>query len=128
MAKRPSQKRDLVKPTSGARYAKRRSDGTFKEMDDAGRAQKADRRTAARTAVTSGYGDQGDRARKAPRTASHSASRAKGSSAGTTKRKADPGALRGFSDVETPQKPGRRMKTAAKSGYANLIPRRVRKA
>jgi len=114
MAKKSSGKRDLVKPKGGARYAKRKPDGTFKEMDAVGRSQKSDRRTKAKTAVRPGYGDQGDQKRKGTRDVS------------LTKGKADPGALKGFSDVETPQKPGRRMKTAAKSGYANLIPKSVK--
>ena len=114
MAKKSSQKRDLVKSKSGARYAKRKTDGTFKEMDSVGRSQKADRRTTAKRAVSSGYGDQGDQKRKGTKAASLS------------RGKADPGALKDFADVKTPQKPGRRMKTAAKSGYANLIPKSVK--
>ena len=64
MAKKTSQKRDLVKSKGGARYAKRTAAGEFREMDDVGRSQKADRRTKAKTAVKSGYGDQGDQKRK----------------------------------------------------------------
>jgi hypothetical protein len=64
MAKRSSQKRDLVKPKSGARYTKRRPDGTFKEMDAVGRSQKADRRTAAKKKVKPGFGDRGDQKKK----------------------------------------------------------------
>jgi hypothetical protein len=60
MAKKSSQKRDLVKPKGDARYAKRKSDGTFTEMDDVRRSQKADRKTKAKTAVKPGYGDRGD--------------------------------------------------------------------
>jgi hypothetical protein len=58
---RSSQQRDRVKSKGGARYAKRKSDGTFREMDDVGRSQTADRRTKAKRTVRSGYGDQGDR-------------------------------------------------------------------
>ncbi len=61
---RSSQKRDLVKKAGGAAYAKRTSSGKFKEMDDVGRSQKADRRTKAKTAAKPGYGDQGDQKRK----------------------------------------------------------------
>jgi hypothetical protein len=61
--KRSSAKRDLVKATSGARYTKRTASGRFKEMDDAGRSQKADRPKKAKRAVKSGYGDKGDRKR-----------------------------------------------------------------
>jgi hypothetical protein len=82
---------------------------------DARRSQMADRQTKARKAVRSGVGEQGDQSGKGTRQAS------------LTKGKADPGALKDFSDVETPQKPGRRLKTAAKSGYANLIPKSVKK-
>jgi hypothetical protein len=57
--KRPSAKRDLVRRKTGSAYAKR-SAGKFKEMDDVGRSQKADRRTKAKRTVKSGYGDQGD--------------------------------------------------------------------
>jgi hypothetical protein len=42
-------------------YAKRRPDGTFKEIDDVGGSLAADRRRAAKTKVKGGYGDQGDR-------------------------------------------------------------------
>ena len=115
MAKKSSQKRDLVKGKSDARYAKRKTDGTFKEMDSVGQSQKADRRTKAKKAVRPGFGDQGDQKRKGTKAAS------------LTRGKADPGALKDFADVETPQKPGRRMKTAAKSGYASLIPKSVKR-
>jgi hypothetical protein len=64
MAKKTSQKRDVVKTKGRARYAKRTASGEFREMDDVGRSQKADRRTKARKAVKSGYGDQGDQKRK----------------------------------------------------------------
>jgi hypothetical protein len=64
MAKKSTQKRDLVKTKGGARYAKRTATGEFREMDDVGRSQKADRRTKAKKAVKSGYGDQGDQKRK----------------------------------------------------------------
>ena len=39
-------------------------------------------------------------------------------------RKADPGALKGFEAV--PPKPGRRKTTLAKSGYSNLIPKKIK--
>ena len=60
-AKRSSQKRDLVKGRSASSYAKRRDDGTFKEMDDTGRSQRGDRRRRAKKKVKSGYGDRGER-------------------------------------------------------------------
>jgi hypothetical protein len=60
-AKRSTAKRDLVKRKTGSAYAKRTTTGKFKEMDDVGRSQKADRPRKAKRAVKSGYGDQGDR-------------------------------------------------------------------
>ena len=63
-AKRSSQKRERVNPGSDARFVKRTASGRFKESDDVGRSQKTDRAKKARTAVKSGFGDQGDRRRK----------------------------------------------------------------
>jgi hypothetical protein len=62
-AKRSAAKRDLVSRKKASAYAKRTVRGRFKEMDDVGRSQKADRPRKARRAVKSGYGDQGDRKR-----------------------------------------------------------------
>jgi hypothetical protein len=45
-------------------YAKRTARGRFKEMDEKGRSLKTDRRTRAKRAVKSGYGDQGDQKRR----------------------------------------------------------------
>jgi hypothetical protein len=50
-----------VKRKTGSAYAKRTTKGRFKEMDDVGRSQKADRPKKAKRTVKSGYGDQGDR-------------------------------------------------------------------
>lgn len=61
-SKRGSQKRDLVKGRNATFYAKRTSKGRFKEMDERGRSQAADRRRKAKTKAKSGYGDRGDRA------------------------------------------------------------------
>jgi hypothetical protein len=61
---RSSQKRDLVKTRSDARYAKRKPGGQFKDMDDVGRSLKADRRQVAKKKVKPGYGDQGDQKKK----------------------------------------------------------------
>jgi hypothetical protein len=44
-------------------FAKRRADGTFKEMEDVGRSLGADRRRSPKRTVKSGHGDQGDRPR-----------------------------------------------------------------
>ena len=57
---RPAGKRDLVRRPKASSYAKRTSTGRFKEMDDVGRSQQADKPRKARTTVRSGYGDQGD--------------------------------------------------------------------
>jgi hypothetical protein len=57
---KPAGKRDLVRRPKASSYAKRTARGRFKEMDDVGRSQKADKRRKAKTTVRSGYGDQGD--------------------------------------------------------------------
>ena len=64
---RPAAKRDLVRRPKASAYAKRTARGRFKEMDDVGRSQKADRPRKAKRSVSSGYGDQGDERRRAPR-------------------------------------------------------------
>ena len=58
-------KRELIEPNEGdKRYVRRDEEGKFKESDDVGRSQKADRRKKAKKSVKSGYGDQGDQKRK----------------------------------------------------------------
>ena len=57
---RPAAKRDLVSRPKASAYAKRSARGRFKEMDDVGRSQKADKPRKAKKTVRSGYGDQGD--------------------------------------------------------------------
>jgi hypothetical protein len=57
---RPAGKRDLVRRPKASAYAKRTSRGRFKEIDDVGRSQKADKARKAEKTVPSGYGDQGD--------------------------------------------------------------------
>jgi hypothetical protein len=57
---RPSARRDLVRRPKASAYAKRTARGRFKDMDDVGRSQKADKPRKARKRVRSGYGDQGD--------------------------------------------------------------------
>ena len=57
---RPAGKRDLVRRPKASAYAKRTARGRFKEMDDVGRSQKADKARKAKKKVRSGYGDQGD--------------------------------------------------------------------
>ena len=61
MAKRSTAKRELIKTGSDKRYVKRSGKGRFKESDDVGRSQSADRRKSAKKTAKSGYGDQGDR-------------------------------------------------------------------
>jgi hypothetical protein len=66
---RPAGKRDLVRRPKASAYAKRTARGRFKETDDVGRSQKADKPRKAKKKVRSGYGDQGDeRPRSARRT------------------------------------------------------------
>ena len=60
-------KRDLVRRPKASAYAKRGAKGRFKEMDDVGRSQKADKPRRAKKAVRSGFGDQGDKRKPAPR-------------------------------------------------------------
>jgi hypothetical protein len=57
---RPASKRDLVRRPKASAYAKRTARGSFKEMDNVGRSQKADKPRKAKKTVRSGYGDQGD--------------------------------------------------------------------
>ena len=57
---RSAGKRDLVRRPKASAYAKRTARGRFKEMDDVGRSQKADKPRKAKKTVRSGYGDQGD--------------------------------------------------------------------
>jgi hypothetical protein len=59
--KRSTSKRERLKTPTSTQYAKRTSKGRFKEMDEVGRSQTADRRKSAKKAVKAGYGDQGDR-------------------------------------------------------------------
>ena len=56
-----SGRRESIDTGRDARYAKRATSGQFAEMDDVGRSQRADKRKKAKTAVPSGFGDQGDR-------------------------------------------------------------------
>ena len=64
---RPAGKRDLVSRPKASAYAKRTVRGSFKEMDDVGRSQKADKPRKAKRTVRTGYGDQGDEQPRATR-------------------------------------------------------------
>jgi hypothetical protein len=64
MAKRSSTTREAIKNRGGSFYAKRDSNGRFKEMDEVGRALGSDRRQHAKRETKPGHGDQGDRKRK----------------------------------------------------------------
>ena len=68
-AKRSSTKRERINTGTDARYVKRAADGSFKESDDVGRSQRADRPRAAKTTVTAGFGDPGDQKRTMKRAA-----------------------------------------------------------
>jgi hypothetical protein len=60
-----SGKRQRINTGSDVRYVKRDQKGQFKESDDVGRSQKADRRQVAKKKVKPGYGDQGDQPKRA---------------------------------------------------------------
>jgi hypothetical protein len=59
-----SSKRELISPNRDARFVRRDGAGQFKESDDVGRSQQADRRKKAKRAVKSGDGDKGDRKKR----------------------------------------------------------------
>jgi hypothetical protein len=59
--KRSTQKRERLSTKTTSFFAKRSTGGRFKEMDEVGRSQKADRPRKAKKKTKSGYGDQGDR-------------------------------------------------------------------
>jgi len=61
VAKRASNKRELVDTGTAKMFGKRGAQGRFKEMDVVGRSLTSDRRRQAKTASKPGYGDQGDR-------------------------------------------------------------------
>lgn len=60
-ARKSTAKRTALKNRAGSFYAKRKSTGRFKEMDEKGRSLKTDRPRKAKKRTKSGYGDQGDR-------------------------------------------------------------------
>ena len=55
---------ELIDSGTDKRYVGRNSKGQFKESDDVGRSQRADRARKTKRTVKSGYGDRGDQARK----------------------------------------------------------------
>ena len=61
---RSSQKRERINTGTDVRYVKRTRTGQFKESDDVGGSQRADRARKAKRAVKPGYGDQGDQPRR----------------------------------------------------------------
>jgi hypothetical protein len=61
MARRSTQKRELINTGDDTRYVKRTSRGRFKDSDDVARSQRTDKATKAKKVVKSGFGDQGDR-------------------------------------------------------------------
>ena len=63
-SKKASGRRELITPNNDARYIRRDAKGRITESDDVGRSMAADRRTKAKKTVKSGYGDQGDQARR----------------------------------------------------------------
>jgi len=69
MAKRAAGSVACVSTPTGSDYAKRTASGQFKELDEVGRSQRADRRVKAKTVAKSGFGDQGDQKRTTKRPA-----------------------------------------------------------
>lgn len=61
MAKPSTGRRELIDTGRNKMYGRRDAGGRFKEMDDVSRSLSADRRTKAKTKVSSGRGDKGDR-------------------------------------------------------------------
>jgi hypothetical protein len=61
MAKKKSQKRELLDTGKDKRYVRREPTGKFKESDDQGRSLSQDRKKKAKKKVKSGQGDKGDR-------------------------------------------------------------------
>ena len=61
--KRSTSKRERLSTRTSTQYTKRTVKGRFKEMDEVGRSQTADRRKKAKKTVKAGYGDQGDQKR-----------------------------------------------------------------
>jgi hypothetical protein len=61
VAKKKSQKRELIDTGKDKRYVRRDPGGKFKESDDQGRSLSQDRKTKAKKKVKSGQGDKGDR-------------------------------------------------------------------
>ncbi len=60
-AKKKTAKRQLINTGTDKRYVRRDGQGQFKESDDVGRANAADRRRRAKKTSKSGQGDKGDR-------------------------------------------------------------------
>ena len=54
------QERERINTGNDARFVRRDEQGRFKESDDVGRSQKADRQQQARTTVPKGQGARGD--------------------------------------------------------------------
>ena len=63
MAKRSTNRRELIDTGRNKMYARRDARGQFSEMDDVSRSLSADRRRKAKTASSRGQGDRGDRKR-----------------------------------------------------------------
>jgi hypothetical protein len=61
MAKRAGGKRELIDTGRTKMFGRRGEQGRFSEMDVVGRSITSDRRQAAKTKVSRGQGDRGDR-------------------------------------------------------------------
>ena len=56
-------RRELIEPNGDKRYIRRDAQGRIQESDDVGRSLSQDVRKPAKTKVTAGHGDRGDRKR-----------------------------------------------------------------
>lgn len=63
MATKQSGKRELIEPRGDKRFVRRDGQGQFKESDDVGKSLAQDVKKPARTKVSAGQGDRGDRKR-----------------------------------------------------------------
>jgi hypothetical protein len=63
MATQQSGKRELIEPRGDKRFVRRDEQGQFKESDDVGKSLAQDVKKPAKTKVSAGQGDRGDRKR-----------------------------------------------------------------
>lgn len=61
MPEKKSSKRELIDTGTDKRYVRRDKEGQFKESDDVGKSLSQDQKRDAKTVVSPGQGDRGDR-------------------------------------------------------------------